>query len=185
MPVHPTRGQDRRAEARLPAGSRGPAARRIGGTKGALFLSKGQFVTTVRKKILCIEDDRECAALIAEELLDQGFEVDIAHDGYQGLVAIENDKPDLVLCDIDVRPISGFEVLKRLTAIEPRLGNLPFVFMTSLADRYNEFKGRQLGIDQYVTKPIDFDVLVAIINARLAGVARTIPPSNPGKRADG
>jgi DNA-binding NarL/FixJ family response regulator len=50
---------------------------------------------------------------------------------------------------------------------------MPFVFLTALTDRDNELKGRQLGADDYVTKPIDFDVLTTIINARLAGVARS------------
>ena len=50
---------------------------------------------------------------------------------------------------------------------------MPFVFLTALTDRDNELKGRQLGADDYVTKPIDFDMLAAIITARLAGVARS------------
>jgi DNA-binding NarL/FixJ family response regulator len=50
---------------------------------------------------------------------------------------------------------------------------MPFVFLTALTDRDNELKGRQLGADDYVTKPIDFDVLVTIIAARLASVARS------------
>jgi DNA-binding NarL/FixJ family response regulator len=126
-----------------------------------------------RKKILCIEDNRETAALIAEELVDRGFEVSIAHNGQEGFVAILKDKPDLVLCDIGVPIMSGFELLERLTEIAPRLGHVPFVFLTALADRDSELKARQLGADDYVTKPIDFDVLATIINARLAGVART------------
>jgi DNA-binding response OmpR family regulator len=130
-------------------------------------------MATARKKILCIEDDREVAALIAEELADRDFEVDIAHDGQEGFVAILKDKPDLVLCDISMPTMSGFEVLERLTEIAPRLGHMPFVFLTALTDRDNELKGRQLRADDYVTKPIDFDVLTTIINARLAGVART------------
>jgi DNA-binding response OmpR family regulator len=69
--------------------------------------------------------------------------------------------------------MSGFEVLERLTEIAPHLGHIPFVFLTALTDRDNELKGRQLGADDYVTKPIDFDVLTMIINARLGGVART------------
>ena len=125
-----------------------------------------------RKRILCIEDDRETAALIAEELADREFEVSTACDGQEGFVAILKDKPDLVLCDIGVPIMSGFEVLERLTELAPRLGRVPFVFLTALADRNSELRGRRLGADDYVTKPIDFDIL-AIINARLAGVART------------
>jgi DNA-binding response OmpR family regulator len=126
-----------------------------------------------RKKILCIEDDRETAALIAEELVERGFEISIAHDGRAGLAAILKNMPDLVLSDISMPVMSGFELLERLTALEPRFAKMPFIFLTALTDRDNELKGRHLGADDYVTKPIDFEVLSTIINARLAGVARS------------
>jgi DNA-binding response OmpR family regulator len=125
-----------------------------------------------RTKILCVEDDRETAALIAEELVERGFEVRTAHNGQEGLLAILKDKPDLVLCDLSMPIMSGFEVLERLNEVAPQLGHIPFVFLTALTDRDNELKGRHLGADDYVTKPIDFDVLGAIISARLARVAR-------------
>jgi response regulator RpfG family c-di-GMP phosphodiesterase len=66
----------------------------------------------------------------------------------------------------------GFEVLERLNALAPRLGHIPFVFLTALTDRDSELRARRLGADDYVTKPIDFELLAMIINARLAGVAR-------------
>jgi DNA-binding response OmpR family regulator len=125
------------------------------------------------KKILCIEDDRETAALIAEELLDRGYEVTLAHDGREGLAAILRVTPDLALCDISMPVMSGFELLERITALAPRFSNMPFVFLTALTDRDNELKGRQLGADDYVTKPIDFERLAIIIEARLRAVART------------
>lgn len=126
-----------------------------------------------RKKLLCIEDNRETAALIAEELIERGFEVIVAHNGQEGFAAILRTTPDLVLCDISMPVMSGFEVLERLTAIAPRFGDMPFVFLTALTDRDNELKGRELGADDYVTKPVDFDMLNAIVTARLARVART------------
>jgi len=126
-----------------------------------------------RKNILCIEDNRETANLIAEELIDRGFDVSLAASGQEGLMAIMKATPDLVMCDVSMPGMSGFEVLERLNEIAPRLGRIPFVFLTALADRDNELKGRRLGADDYVTKPIDFERLVFIINARLAGVART------------
>ena len=132
-----------------------------------------RIMTDVRKKILCIEDDRETAGLIAEELFDRGYEVTIAHDGRGGLAAILRVMPDLVLSDISMSAMSGFELLERLTALAPRFSNMPFVFLTALTDRDNELKGRQLGADDYVTKPIDFDLLATIIEARLKAVARS------------
>src|SRR5262249_17048466 len=65
------------------------------------------------------------------------------------------------------------ELLERLTALEPRFAKMPLIFLTALTDRDNELKGRHLGADDYVTKPIDFEVLTAIINPRLPGVARS------------
>jgi DNA-binding NarL/FixJ family response regulator len=123
-------------------------------------------------KILCIEDDRETAKLIAEELSERGFEVLIAYEGIEGFIAILKGIPDLVLCDISLPPMSGFEVLERLNELLPRLERIPFVFLTALADRDNELRGRKLGADDFITKPIDFDILETIINPRLAGVAR-------------
>jgi DNA-binding NarL/FixJ family response regulator len=126
-----------------------------------------------REKILCIEDDRETAALIAEEFIDRGFDVITAYSGQEGLLAIMKATPDLVLCEISMPTMGGFEVLGRLNELAPRLGRIPFVFLTALADRESELKGRRLGADDYVTKPIDFDRLAFIIEARIAGVART------------
>lgn len=125
-----------------------------------------------RKRVLCIEDDRETAQLIAEELEDRGFEVIVAHNGRDGFAAIVANEPDIVLCDLNMPVMSGFEVLERLTAIAPRFQDTPFVFLTALTDRENELKGRRLGADDYVAKPIDFDVLETILRARLARVAR-------------
>jgi DNA-binding NarL/FixJ family response regulator len=69
--------------------------------------------------------------------------------------------------------MSGFDLLERLTALEPRFARMPFVFLTALADHDNELRGWQLGADDYVTKPVDFDVLAAVIASRLKRVART------------
>jgi DNA-binding NarL/FixJ family response regulator len=124
------------------------------------------------KKILCIEDDHETAELISEELADRGFGVQVTYDGMRGYAAILKSLPDLVLCDISMPAVSGFDVLERLAAAAPRFGNMPFIFLTAMTDREVELKARRLGADDFVTKPIDFDLLEAIINARLAGVVR-------------
>ena len=104
-----------------------------------------------RKKILCIEDDRETAALIVEELAERRFEPIVAHSGHEGFAEIIKHLPDLVLCDINLPHMSGFEVLERLTEIAPQFGRIPFVFLTAMADRENEVRGRHLGADDYVT----------------------------------
>ena len=124
------------------------------------------------KNILCIEDDRETAAVLEEELTDRGFEATLARNGEEGLKAILKTLPDLVLCDVSLPLMSGFEILERLTTLAPGFGRMPFIFLTAFTDRDNELKGRKLGADDYVTKPVDFDMLGAIIQTRLARTPR-------------
>ncbi len=130
-------------------------------------------MTAAPKRILCVEDDHDTAALIREELVDRGFEVQTAHEGRQALAAILRQPPDLVLSDIGMPGMSGFELLERVTSMEPRFANMPFVFLTALGDHDHEIRGWQLGADDYLTKPIDYDVLAAVLSARLARVARS------------
>jgi len=130
-------------------------------------------MTEAKKKILCIEDDRETAELIAEELVERGYKAIVAHNGREGLAAILREMPDLVLCDISMRNMSGFEVLSNLIKIAPGFARMPFVFLTGLTDRDSKLRGRRLGADDYIIKPIDFDVLGKLIIERLADAART------------
>jgi DNA-binding response OmpR family regulator len=126
-----------------------------------------------QNKILCVEDDRETAALIAEELIDRGYQVTQAHDGRAGLDAMLQAGPDLVLADINMPAMSGFELLERAMALAPRFAKTPFVFLTALCDRESELAAWRVGADDYVTKPVDFEVLSAVIAARLRHVPRT------------
>jgi DNA-binding response OmpR family regulator len=130
-------------------------------------------VTPARRKILCIEDDLETSALIAEEFQERGYELTLAHDGQAGFSAVLKEQPDIVLCDVSMPVMGGFEVLDRLTALAPRFAAMPFIFLTALGDRDSQLKGRRLGADDYVLKPIDFEILDSIIRGRLAKVART------------
>jgi DNA-binding response OmpR family regulator len=129
-------------------------------------------VIPMRNKILCIEDDRETAALIAEEFEERGYEIVLAHDGQAGFSAVLKLQPDIVLCDVSMPILSGFDVLDRLTELTPRFASMPFIFLTALGDRDNQLKGRRLGADDYVVKPIDFEILDTIIKGRLSKVAR-------------
>src|SRR5258708_38353537 len=108
-----------------------------------------------RKRVLCIEDDRETAALIAEELVERGFEVRVAHDGRTGLAPILKNMPSLVLSDISMPAMSGFELLDRRPALEPRVSKMPFVFLTPRTRRDHDLKERQRGADECGTTPTD------------------------------
>jgi DNA-binding response OmpR family regulator len=90
-------------------------------------------MTAAPTRVLCIEDDSETAALIAEELSDREFDVNVAYGGQDGLAAILRGKPDLVLADVSMPGMSGFDVLERLTRLAPRFESMPFIFLTALA----------------------------------------------------
>jgi DNA-binding NarL/FixJ family response regulator len=129
-------------------------------------------MATPSKRVLCIEDDAETAELIAEDLQERGYIVSIAPDGHSGLAAILRTDPDLVLCDINMPGMTGFEVMEQLIALAPQFESVPFIFLTARTDRDSELKGRRLGADDYVTKPVDFEILASIIDARLGKSAR-------------
>jgi DNA-binding response OmpR family regulator len=135
------------------------------------------------KKILCIEDDHETAGLIAEELIDRGFDVHVAYDGKEGYAAILKLAPDLVLSDIAMRGASGFDVLIRLTTLAPRFRDMPFIFLTAATDRDTVRQAWRLGADGFITKPIDFDLLEAIIATRLASARDELRESYHNERS--
>src|ERR1700693_5852973 len=129
-------------------------------------------MVSAKKEILFIEDDPETASLIAEDLEERGYALTIAADGHSGLSAILKTSPDLVLCDINMPGMTGFEVMESLNALASKFEAVPFVFLTARTDRDSELKGRRLGADDYVTKPVDLDILAEIIETRLGRGAR-------------
>lgn len=126
-----------------------------------------------RKSILCIEDDHELASRIAGELVTRGFAATTAHGGEQGLLAIMKATPDLVLCESDMASMAGLEVLQRLAEIAPSLRRIPFVFIREADESSRGSRRPWAQAVDYVNKPIDFDQLTSVINARLVGAARS------------
>ncbi|WP_244470376.1 response regulator transcription factor [Microvirga vignae] len=102
-----------------------------------------------------------------EALNELGYTVNHAPDGEQGLATILSTRPDLVICDVRMPRMGGFEVLEKVAAAGPDFAEIPFVFLTALGDRDSELVGRKLGADDYLTKPIDFEILGAVIENRL------------------
>ena len=94
-------------------------------------------------RILCIEDDDETGSLLAEALSELGYTVERAQDGEQGLSAVLSTRPDLVVCDVRLPRMTGFEVLERVAAAGSAVAEIPFVFLTALGDRNSELIGRR------------------------------------------
>jgi DNA-binding response OmpR family regulator len=98
-----------------------------------------------KKDFLCIEDDRETAKLIVNELSERGFYVVIAYDSRVGLSAILKTIPDLVLCDVGLPEMPGFEILSNINGSPLGFKRIPFIFLTGWTSREDELKGRSLG----------------------------------------
>lgn len=113
--------------------------------------------------ILCIEDETEIRTLVVEELEDAGFATLQASNGREGLEMILAKWPDIVICDITMPEMDGHQVLAEIQLNHPELSNVPFIFLTALADKDNMITGLQSGAADYLTKPIDFDILLAKI----------------------
>ncbi len=113
-------------------------------------------------QILCIEDDPNIAELLVEVLSDEGFRVLIAASGPEGLARL-GDRPDAVICDIDLPGFDGFETLRRARAAPSEAASIPFIFLTAFGHRENQIEARRMGSDDFITKPIDFELLIAVL----------------------
>ncbi|WP_044173282.1 ATP-binding response regulator [Flectobacillus major] len=117
-------------------------------------------------KIVLIEDDRLLAENTKTILELNGFECFMEHEGQKGIQLIKTTCPDLVVCDIMLDEIDGFEILREVRATHNFL-NLPFIFLTARADFGDKRKGMNLGADDFLTKPFMSRDLIEAIKARL------------------
>ncbi len=122
--------------------------------------------------ILCIDDETLLREDIVEELEDEGYKVLQASDGHEGLKQILSHRPDLVICDITMPRKNGYELLKEVRGEHGISAEMPFIFLSALADKEHVVAGLRLGADNYMTKPVDFDVLRVKVKACLRQVDR-------------
>jgi two-component system, sensor histidine kinase and response regulator len=118
------------------------------------------------RQILVIEDDPQLQALIKDALSNSEFNLTLARDGEQGVIYANQRKPDLIVTDIRMPGIDGFETMRQIRQ-NPELANVPFIFMTGLADSVNHRLSMNLGADDYLAKPFTIESLLAAINARM------------------
>lgn len=121
--------------------------------------------------ILCIEDEEDLRSDIAEELADAGYAPLQAANGVEAVNLLERERPDLVLCDITMPGLSGYGVLRAMRE-HGSLADVPFIFITALGERDDLLLGKQAGADDYLVKPLDYDLLLATVATRLNQVKR-------------
>ncbi len=118
-----------------------------------------------------IEDDQRIAQMIQRGLAFEGYRVDVAYDGQVGLDKAREAMPDLVVLDLMLPTLDGFEVCRRLRAA----GNVPILMLTAKDTVADRVRGLDAGADDYLVKPFDLDEL----SARVRALLRRAQPSTP------
>ncbi|PEO62731.1 DNA-binding response regulator [Bacillus toyonensis] len=113
--------------------------------------------------ILVVEDDQEIQELIKQFLMTQQYKVIVASDGLEGMKQFNKQSFDLILLDVMMPNLNGFEVAKMIRS----QSNIPIILLTALEEEQDQMKGFDLGIDDYITKPFSFHVLMRRVEAVL------------------
>jgi two-component system alkaline phosphatase synthesis response regulator PhoP len=120
----------------------------------------------VKKSVLLVEDDPDIVRLVTHYLEKDGFQVQAASTGPQGLGAVRKRKPDAVILDLMLPDMDGYEVCKRLRA-DPSTATVPIMMLTAKGDETARVVGLEIGADDYVTKPFSPKEVVARLRALL------------------
>jgi DNA-binding response OmpR family regulator len=135
---------------------------------------KKMSINEVTNKILVVDDEPRMVQLISMNLKLEGFEVISAQDGFQSLEKVTKEMPDLVLLDIMMPDMDGFETLKQIREIS----NVPVIFLSVKGEEGDRVHGLDLGADDYITKPFSPRELVS----RIKAVLRRVEPENSVKK---
>jgi PAS domain S-box-containing protein len=127
----------------------------------------------VTHRILLIEDDTDLRETVSECLSHEGFEVILAENGSQGIQKAIQVRPDVVVCDITMPGITGYEVFNILRQINST-SVIPFIFLSAKASKEDILLGLHLGADDYITKPFDIPHLISVIKLRIEQRQRVI-----------
>jgi phosphate regulon transcriptional regulator PhoB len=125
----------------------------------------------VRQRIVLIEDEKDIVELVRYNFRKEGFEVSAFTSGKEGLEHLRRSPADLVLLDIMLPDLDGFEICKRLRS-EDRSKSLPVIFLTAKGEEIDRVLGLEIGADDYVVKPFSPRELVARVKAVLRRQAR-------------
>ncbi|TNF21453.1 MAG: response regulator [Rhodobacteraceae bacterium] len=129
--------------------------------------------------ILVVEDEAALRRDIVEELQDAGYRTLAAADGRAAQALLAEATPDLVLCDITMPRLDGFGLMAALRDKRPDLAAVPFVFLTAMSEPQDVIQGKLQGADDYLVKPVDYDLLLATVAARLRQIARIRGQTDP------
>ena len=122
------------------------------------------------QRVLVVEDEQDLAGLLALNLRQEGLDVRVVHDGREALPLVQTWAPDLVILDLMLPGLNGFEVLRGIRA---RSADLPVMILSARGEEQDKIRGFRLDADQYVTKPFGLLELLERVHALLRRGARS------------
>jgi DNA-binding NarL/FixJ family response regulator len=124
------------------------------------------------KRILVVDDEAKLLRAVAVTLREEGYEVATARSGAEALVAVNASVPDLIVSDIRMPGMDGYQLARALRS-NPRTELIPVVFLTAKGERKDRLAGIRTGADAYLTKPFDPEELLAVVSNLLKRAERT------------
>jgi DNA-binding response OmpR family regulator len=121
------------------------------------------------KKILLVDDEGDLINYIASILQEEGFDVSQRLSAEEALGTLMSDKPDLVITDVRMQQMDGFQMLEKMKTMKG-FSNLPVIFLTAMDDRLGQQEAAKLGATAYISKPFDLDELIGLVK-------RVLPPA--------
>lgn len=118
------------------------------------------------KTILIADDERDMVETISLKLKAEGFDIITAYNGIQALESAKTKKPDLILLDIVMPELNGYQVCRELKK-NNTFKQIPIIMLTAKAQESDKFWGKETGADEYLTKPFEFSILINTIKKYL------------------
>lgn len=125
-------------------------------------------------KILLVEDNEMNRDMLSRRLIRRGYQIEIAVDGAQGVTMATSGTPDLILMDMSLPIIDGWEATRRIKA-DPATQSIPVIALTAHAMAGDQEQARNAGCDDYDTKPVDLVRLLGKIEGQLARTGKSLP----------
>lgn len=118
------------------------------------------------RKVLVVDDDRSVARFLQDALETEGYQVMVAANGLQGLLSAQQEGPDLVILDVMLPGLDGFEVCHRLRS-DPQTSHLPIIMYSGKGRENDRLTGEKVGANEYLIKPIDLEEILAKMESLL------------------
>ncbi len=119
-------------------------------------------MSDVRQKVLIVDDEMDALLALKVALDAEGYNVSEAKDGYEAIEKVKSEIPDVILLDLMIPEIDGFEVCRKLKS-DPMLSHIPVIMLTARGEIDDKVEGIEMGADDYVTKPFNLKELKARI----------------------